>query len=103
MWVQVQVRLCDLNCIPIAVRHKGDPDSGAVLLKLERGREGCSVLSQVRGPEGEAAWMYGGGGELIGDVDAEAYIKRQLNRDPDLWVVEIDDPAGRYVIDGDIV
>ncbi len=103
MWVQVQVRLCDMNCIPIVVRHKGDPDSGAVLLKLDRGREGCSVLSQVRDVDGNPGWVHGGGAELVTDADGEAYIARQRDRDPDLWVIEIEDPQGRYKIDGDII
>jgi len=103
MWVQVQVRLCDMNCIPIMIRHKGDPDSGAILLKLDRGEPGCSVLSQVRDMDGVPAWMHGGGAELVPETEAEAYIKRQIDRDPDLWVIEIDDPHERYKIDGDIV
>lgn len=92
-----------MNCIPIFVRHKGDPDAGSIVLKLDRGARGCSVLSQVRDPDGAAAWMYGGGGDLISDGDAEAYIKRQIGRDPDLWVIEIEDPSDRYVIDGAII
>ncbi len=103
IWVQVQVRLCDMNCIPIFVRHKGDPDAGSIMLKLDRGERGCSVLSQVRDPDGAPAWMYGGGGEFISEPDAEAYIKRQTGRDPDLWVIEIEDPNDRYVLDGVII
>ncbi|MCP4709307.1 MAG: DUF1491 family protein [Planctomycetes bacterium] len=103
LWVQAQIRVCDLNCIPIMVRQKGDPDSGAILLKLDRGRAGCSVLSQVRDLDGNPGWMYGGGGEIIGESDAESYIKRQIDRDPDLWVIEIEDMQGRYELDGDIV
>ena len=72
LWVQAQIRTCDLNCIPLMVRHKGDPDSGAIVLKLDRGAEGCSVLSQVRDLDGNPGWMYGGGGELISDSDAES-------------------------------
>ncbi len=101
--MQAQVRLCDINCIPIFVRHKGDADAGSILLKLDRGMKGCSVLSQVRDQDGEQAWMYGGGGESIADADAEDYIKRQIGRDPDLWVIEIEDPNDRYVIDGAII
>jgi len=103
LWVQAQVRVCDINHIPIMVRHKGDPDAGAILLKLDQGKAGCAVLSQVRDSDGNAAWMYGGGGELIGESEAEAYIKRQIARDPDLWVIEIEDMQGRYELDGKIV
>ncbi len=101
--MQAQVRTCDLNCIPFIVRHKGDPDSGAILLKIDRGANGCSVLSQVRDLDGNPGWMHGGGGELISEIDAEGYIKRQIDRDPDLWVIEIEDPQGRYELDGDII
>jgi len=103
IWVQVQVRLCDMNCIPIVVRHKGDPDAGSIVLKLDRGSRGCSVLSQVRDQDGLPAWMYGAGAELVPDGEAEAYIERQIGWDPDLWVIEIEDPHDRYVIDGDII
>ena len=103
LWVQAQIRLCDLNFIPIMVRQKGDPDCGAILLKLDRGKTGCCVLLQVRGLDGKPGWMYGCGTKLIGDIEAEYYIKRQIDRDPDLWVVEIEDPKGRYELDGDII
>ncbi|MBL6932093.1 MAG: DUF1491 family protein [Rhodospirillales bacterium] len=103
LWVHAQTRICDLNCIPMMVRHMGDPDSGAILLKLYRGPEGCSILTQVRDMDGNPGWMYGGGAELITESDGEAYIKRQLDRDPDLWVIEIEDPQGRYELDGAIV
>ena len=103
LWVQAQIRVCDLKSIPIMIRHKGDSDSGAILLKIDCGEVGCCVLSQVRDLDGKPGWMYGGGAELIGDSEAEAYIKRQIDRDPDLWVVEIEDQKGRYQLDGDIV
>ena len=92
-----------MNCIPIFVRHKGDPDAGSILLKLDRGARGCSVLTQTRDQDGAPAWMYGAGGDLVPDADGEAYIERQISRDPDLWVIEIEDPSDRYVIDGAII
>ncbi|MBT4933496.1 MAG: DUF1491 family protein [Rhodospirillaceae bacterium] len=103
LWVQAQIRQCDINVIPLMVRQKGDPDSGAILLKLDLGEAGCSVLSQVRDVEGNPGWMYGGGGEIIAEEEAESYIKRQIQRDPDLWVIEIEDRQGRYELDGKIV
>jgi len=103
LWVQAQVRKCDLNFIPIIVRQKGDPDSGAILLKLDRGIIGSCVLSQFRDLSGKFGWMYGGGAEYIDDSEAEAYIKRQIERDPDLWVIEVEDSKERFELDGDII
>ena len=103
LWIQAQIRKCDLNFIPIIIRQKGDPNSGAILLKLDRGKIGFSILSQCRDLNGKPGWIYGGGAEYVNDTEAEAYIKRQIERDPDLWVVEIEDPKGRFQLDGDIV
>ncbi len=103
LWVQAQVKLCDLNAISIMVRQKGDPDSGAILLKLDRGEMGCCILTQVRDLDGNPGWMYGCGAEFVNYSEAEAYIHRQIKRDPDLWVIEIEDPKGHYVLDGHIV
>jgi len=35
--------------------------------------------------------------------EADDYIGRRLKIDPDLWVLEIEDPKGLYEFDGKIV
>jgi len=37
------------------------------------------------------------------EADADAYIARQVARDPDLWVLEIEDRKGAYELDGKVV
>ena len=102
-WISAQVRLCDQAFIPVAVLHKGDPDAGAILLKLNRLAAGCEVLTQVRNIDGTPAWMRGTGETLVNEEDADAYIDRQTGRDPDLWVLDIEDPDRRYDLDGEII
>lgn len=103
IWIQAQVRLCDQAVIPFVVLKKGDPDAGVVLLKINRLRDGCTVFSQTRTLGGDPAWRAGTGAEPVSDSAADAYIARQQKYDNDLWVVEVEDPTGRYTLDGDIV
>jgi hypothetical protein len=103
LWVAAQVRLCDINLIPVAVRRRGDPDAGSVILKLDRLDGTSVVLAQTRDGDGLPAWLRATGPAPVPDTDAEAYIARALKRDPDLWVVEIEDRGGRYVPDAKVV
>ena len=48
------------------------------------------MLSQARDMEGEMGWMAAFSGELVAETEADAYIARAMDRDPDLWVVELD-------------
>jgi hypothetical protein len=91
IWVQMALRLSDIAGRSGAVLRKGDPDSGGILCVL-RGREGLVVLSQVRDAEGRPAWMRGTGAAPVAQDQADSYVERQVRRDPDLWVIELDAP-----------
>ena len=93
VWVQAQIRVCDQRNIAVFVRKKGDIDAGAILIKLNGFSEGSIILTQVTGAD-RSQWMRGTGETPVSDTEAEAYIERQLKWDPDLWVLEIEDPKG---------
>lgn len=91
LWVQMALRLGDVDGRPGAVLRRGDPDAGGVLVVL-RGREGLVVLSQVRAGPGDVSWMRGTGTAPVDQAAADAYVARQTGRDPDIWVIEFDAP-----------
>ena len=91
IWVSMAIRLSDMAGRAAAVLRKGDPDSGGILCVL-RGWGGVQVLSQIRDAEGRPAWLRATGPGAVDQETADAYVARQVQRDPDLWVVEFDAP-----------
>ena len=91
LWVQMALRMGDIDGRPGAVLRSGDADAGGVLVVL-RGRDGLSVLSQVRGGGAEVSWLRGTGAAPVDQAAADAYVARQVGRDPDLWVIEFEAP-----------
>jgi hypothetical protein len=91
IWVQAALRLGNAQGRYGAVLRRGDADAGGVLVVL-RGREGLSVLSQVRAASGEMAWLRATGPAPVDQPGADAYVARQVGFDPDLWVIEFDSP-----------
>lgn len=103
LWVQVQVRRCDQDLIPLVVAHRGDDQSGAVILKLNRLAEGCRVYARTYDGEGMAAWLSVLGPAPVPEPEADAYLRRAIQRDPDAWVLEIEDKDFRYALDAKVV
>jgi hypothetical protein len=103
LWVSAQVRLCDRAFIPATVVRRGDPDAGTVLVKLNRFEAGVTVYTQASTLDDEPAWSRGTGPTPVAEADADAYIARQVARDPDLWVLEIEDRKGTYKLDVKVV
>ena len=95
LWVQAAIRRCIVENVSAVVAAKGDENAGAVLVKLNRGASGCEVFSQVRDAAGDAAWLRATGRDPVPEDRADAYIARARDVDRDLWVIEIDDRAGR--------
>ena len=91
------------NAIPATVARKGSAESGTVLLKVNLLQAGVKVLSQVRDLEGRLGWMAAFQGEAVSEADADAYLERQVARDPDVWIIEIEDREGRHGFEGPIM
>ncbi len=103
LWITATVRACQAQGMTATVVRKGDEDAGAVLIKQNLRGGGFRVLTQVRTAEGNLAWLRGTGPDAVTEQQADAYIARQVDRDWDLWVIEIEDRDGRLPFTGTLL
>ena len=76
-----------------AVLAKGDPTAGAIALVLRESAAEPRVVARTMAASGGYEWTESARGAAI-----EAWTERARQRDPDLWVVELDIPdAARFV------
>jgi len=103
LWVRAHLRRLIVDAIPAVIARKGSPHGGTVLLKLNQLEHGCRVLTQARDLDGNLGWLAAKGNALMPEAEADAYIARAVSRDPDLWVIEIEDRAGRHPFEGKVL
>ena len=96
LWIKAQIKICDINFLPAVIVKKGDPDLGAILLKMNRLEHGVQVFSQTRTSESRRAWMSITGDIPVNDSIANIKIEKRCSIDPDIWVLEIEDPNYNY-------
>ena len=96
-WVQAYLARLRLQDIPAFVTSHGDDTAGAVLVKLNTLDGRAAVWHRtVDLMSGERRWLPLTEGE---EPVVDAAIARQRGYDPDLWVIEVEDRAGRHMLD----
>lgn len=94
--ILIEAILRDLTAkaIPYYILQTGNHSSGLILVKLNSLDGSCKLLTQQRNFMTDMLeWTPALQAELVLEVDADAYIARSKTRDPDLWVIEVEDRA----------
>lgn len=96
-WVDAYLARLRLAGIPAFVVAHGDDDAGAVLVKLNT-LDGQARVWQRSFDlmTGARAWVVLADGA---EAEVDGAIARQRRFDPDLWVIELEDRAGRDLLD----
>ena len=103
LWVTAHLRRCSAEAIPAVVVRRGDSGAGSVLVKINRLENGCLVMTQARDRDGNLCWLAAMNGAAASEEQADAYIARAVERDSDLWVLEVEDRNGRHPFAGRIL
>jgi hypothetical protein len=82
--------------IPAYVTARGDPQAGAVLVKLATLDGRARLFGRVIGADGARAWGVVAEGP---EPEVDEAAARQRRYDPDLWLIEIEDRAGRTLLE----
>jgi len=96
-WVDAYLARLRMFDIPAFVVAHGDDTGGAVLVKLAT-LDGKAVVFQRSFDlvGGGRVWIELAAGE---ERVVDAAVTRQRGFDPDLWVIEVEDRAGRHLLD----
>lgn len=100
LWIMAHIRRCSAEGVPAVVVRRGDDRGGVLILKLNLLGQGCRILSQATDLDGRLGWLPAFSGEAVDEADADAYIARAVDRDPDVWVVEIEHKDGWHPFEG---
>ena len=104
LWVAAYLRRCQVEGLSAVVRQRGAEEAGAVFVRVSR-LDGTSDLfgpapqSAFDAAEAAARAFTPSLAAAKPDAEVEAYLVRQIKFDPDLWIVEVEDRAGRNFLD----
>jgi hypothetical protein len=101
IWVAAYVRRRNTEGSFAAVRRRGAEEAGAIFVKVSKldgtaalyGPAPQSAFDNARPVEHLFVSLFPH--EFVPDADVEAKITREQKFDPDLWLVEVEDRAGR--------
>lgn len=97
LWVSAYLARLRLEGIPVFLTARGDDTAGAVIVKCATLDGQASALQRSYDFARDARiWMVLAEGA---ETDVDQAIRAARRHDPDLWVLEIEDRAGRTLLD----
>ena len=80
-----------------AVLRRGDPDAGALWVIVRHGAELMRYTEQMA-MSGAREWYQDG---PFDEMELGSKTNKAVDRDPDIWIVEVEDAQGRAFLDGE--
>ncbi len=103
IWVKAYIRRCGGSGAAAVVAQRGQADGGAIFIKINR-LDGTVYLygpapAGLDSARSGRLWSPCLGGDAVEEAKADDYLRRQMEFDPDIWIVEVEDRAGRHFLD----
>ena len=102
IWVSAYLRRLNAMAIPALVARRGDADAGAIFIKLNT-LDGFAQLLRpaaagIEETADERLWTPAFNVPRA-EQEVDAYLARQREFDGDIWIIEVEDRAGRHFLD----
>lgn len=102
LYIDAHLRRLRQEGVPYYILNKGAYAAGTIMLKLYAPGQGAKILQQQRDLDGVMGWMGLFEGAVVEETKADEYIRRAVDRDPDLWVIEIESRVLENIFEGRI-
>ncbi|MBL8638915.1 MAG: DUF1491 family protein [Alphaproteobacteria bacterium] len=99
LWIEAHLRRLNQTGQAYYILHKGAYDGAAVLLKINLLNGTSKLLTLMRVDGDQLVWSPVLRDEIMDESPISDYVTRAMHRDPDVWVVEIEDRDGRNPFD----
>jgi hypothetical protein len=97
IWVAALIRRANLDGAFAVVSRRGDARAGAVLVRVWNSRaQAMKLFSEALDAQGRSVWIRPTPSSI--EADITAFVERAIGRDPDIWVVDIEDQQGRHFL-----
>lgn len=103
IWVNAYLRRCNAEGADAVLVRRGDADAGAIYIKASR-LDGTATLfgpapAGLDSQDSDRAWVPLLPTAQSSEADCDSYLERQLEYDPDIWIIVVEDKRGRHFLD----
>lgn len=105
IWVSAYLRRRHIEGTLAVVRRRGAEEAGAIFVRISR----LDGTGDLYGPAPQTAFDKSHPVDRafspcfkqqpVAEPEIEAYLARQIRFDPDVWIIEVEDRAGRHMLD----
>lgn len=107
IWVGAYMRRCESAGVYVVLVKRGDAHAGAIYLCVNHLNGSVALYGPAPAGIAETSvdrrWTNCFAKLVVSEGEAQAYLTRQVDFDPDIWILEVEDKKGRHFLDEDAI
>lgn len=80
------------------IAKRGDTDAGGIFVRVNRLDGTAGVLTIFTHMDGDRRWRVVLPPRTL-EREVDAHMQREIKRDPDIWIIDIEDAQGRHFLE----